>query len=215
MSVVEPLVGVLDKTDEAKGGKMSDRMSVVSRDGAGEHIPYHRYIVFSCMILAVQVTVLLLLDRQWFCACGSVRFWQGTLDPAQNSQQLTDAYSFLHLAFGCGLFLWLKAIRPHWHLARRATYAFASSALWEIFENLPFIIQMFGTEGSGLRYSGDSIANSLADTFIAILGFAAASRLPTAWTVSAMIGLEVATFLLIGDGVVAGMLRIITSAARI
>jgi hypothetical protein len=187
-------------------------MSVVSRAEAGAHSPYGRYIFFSCVILVLQVTVLLLLDRQWVCACGSVRLWQGALDPAQNSQQLTDPYSFLHLAFGCGLFLWLKAIRPHWNLARRATYALASSALWEIFENLPFIIQIFGTEGSGLRYSGDSIANSLGDTVIAILGFAVASRLRAAWTVSAMIGLEVATFLLIGDSVVAGMLRIITSA---
>ncbi|TDK35024.1 DUF2585 family protein [Rhizobium deserti] len=194
---------------------MSDRMSVVSRAEAGAHSPYGRYIFISFVILVLQITVLLLLDRQWFCACGSVRLWQGALDPAQNSQQLTDPYSFLHLAFGCGLFLWLKAIRPQWHLARRATYALASSVLWEIFENLPFIIQIFGTEGSGLRYSGDSIANSFADTVIAILGFLVASRLRTGWTVSAMIGLELATFLLIGDSVVAGMLRIIVSATTI
>ncbi|MBB6181272.1 DUF2585 family protein [Pseudorhizobium flavum] len=172
--------------------------------------PQHsrRYLYLPFLFLAGQVSVLLVLDRDWFCSCGSIRLWQGVLDPHQNSQQLTDHYSLLHLAFGVGLFVWLNAIRPHWSLARLSTYAVASSALWEIFENLPFIIQIFGNDGSSLHYSGDSIVNSLSDTFFVILGFLLAARLPTGLSVATILSLELATYVMIGDGVVAGLLRI-------
>ncbi|CAD7050153.1 hypothetical protein RHAB21_04127 [Pseudorhizobium halotolerans] len=172
--------------------------------------PHHsrRYLYLPFLFLAGQVGVLLVLDRDWFCSCGSIRLWQGVLDPHQNSQQLTDHYSLLHLAFGVGLFVWLSAIRPHWSLARLATYAVASSALWEIFENLPFIIQIFGNDGSSLHYSGDSIVNSLSDTFFVVLGFLLASRLTTGMAVATILSLEMATYVMIGDGVIAGLLRI-------
>lgn len=171
-----------------------------------QHSRRYRYLPF--LFLAGQVGVLLVLDRDWFCSCGSIRLWQGVLDPHQNSQQLTDHYSLLHLAFGVGLFVWLSAIRPHWSLAPLATYAVASSALWEIFENLPFIIQIFGNDGSSLHYSGDSIVNSLSDTFFVVLGFLLASRLTTGMAVATILSLEMATYVMIGDGVVAGLLRI-------
>lgn len=172
--------------------------------------PQHsrRYLYLPFLFLAGQVSILLVLDRDWFCSCGSIRLWQGVLDPHQNSQQLTDHYSLLHLAFGVGLFVWLSAIRPHWSLARLATYAVASSALWEIFENLPFIIQIFGNDGSSLHYSGDSIVNSLSDTIFVVLGFLLASRLTTGMAVATILSLEMATYVMIGDGVVAGLLRI-------
>jgi Protein of unknown function (DUF2585). len=172
--------------------------------------PQHtrRYLYLPFLFLAGQVGVLLVLDRDWFCSCGSIRLWQGVLDPHQNSQQLTDHYSLLHLAFGVGLFVWLSAIRPRWSLAHLATYAVASSALWEIFENLPFIIQIFGNDGSSLHYSGDSIVNSLSDTFFVVLGFLLASRLTTGMAVATILSLEMATYVMIGDGVVAGLLRI-------
>nr|CAD6595606.1 hypothetical protein RKHAN_00089 [Rhizobium sp. Khangiran2] len=171
-----------------------------------QHSRHYLYLPF--LLLAGQVGVLLLLDRDWFCSCGLIRLWQGVLDPHQNSQQLTDHYSLLHLAFGVGLFVWLNAIRPHWSLARLSTYAVASSALWEIFENLPFIIQIFGNDGSSLHYSGDSIVNSLSDTIFVVLGFLLASRLTTGMAVATILSLEMTTYVMIGDGVVAGLLRI-------
>ncbi|MCJ8521730.1 hypothetical protein ABID21_004909 [Pseudorhizobium tarimense] len=178
--------------------------------GYGSQTQRHsdRYLYLPFLIVAGQIVVLLLLGRSWFCTCGFVRLWQGALDPRQNSQQLMDHYSLLHLAFGAGLFVWLNAIRPHWPLVRLATYAIASSALWEIVENLPLVIQLFGNDGSGLHYSGDSIVNSLSDTLFVLLGFLLASRLSTGLAVAAILFLEVATYLMIGDGVVAGILRI-------
>ena len=62
--------------------------------------PGDRYLYLSCLIIVGQVGALLLLDRQWLCTCGSVRLWQGVLDPDQNSQQLTDHYSLLAAKIG-------------------------------------------------------------------------------------------------------------------
>ncbi|MGE7368752.1 DUF2585 family protein [Neorhizobium sp. NPDC001467] len=173
--------------------------------------PVWHYWLLSFFIIAVQIAVLLLLDRTWFCTCGYVTLWQGMPDPAQNSQQPIDPYSFMHVAFGSVLFIWLQAIRPTWPIYRRATYAVASSCIWEIAENLPFVIHLFGAQGSGLDYSGDSIVNSVGDTLAVILGFAVASRLPPIVVVSGIVLIEIATFFMIGDSILAGLLRVTTS----
>ncbi len=170
-----------------------------------------RYVTISLMLICLQIIWLILLERNWFCTCGSIQLWAG-IDPAHNSQQFFDPYSLLHFAFGCGLFLWLTAVRPHFTLARRAAYALMSSVLWEMCENLPLIIAIFDTEGTELAYSGDSIVNSLSDTFSVLTGFTVASRISTPITVSAILALEVLTFSWIGDGVVAGVLRIVSSS---
>lgn len=170
-----------------------------------------RYITISCLLICLQIFWLLSLGRNWFCNCGSIQLWAG-MDPAQNSQQFFDPYSLLHFAYGCALYLWLTAVRPHFTLARRAAYAVMSSVLWEMCENLPVIIGIFGTEGTQLAYSGDSIVNSLSDTFSVLTGFTVASRIATPLTVSAIVGLEVLTFIWIGDSVIAGVLRIVSSS---
>ncbi|RVJ83436.1 DUF2585 family protein [Sinorhizobium medicae] len=177
---------------------MHIRNDVVSRSS--------RYLAISFLVICSQIIWLLSLGRNWFCTCGSLRLWAG-MDPAQNSQQFFDPYSLLHFAFGCGLDLWLTAVRPHFTLARRAAYAVMSSVFWEMCENLPFVIGILGTEGTQLAYSGDSIVNSLSDAFTGLIGFAVASRISTPVTVSAMLALEVPTFTWIGDSVVAGVLR--------
>ncbi|MCO5734757.1 DUF2585 family protein [Rhizobium sp. SSA_523] len=170
------------------------------------------YLLISSAILAAQIGVLLLLGRSWFCSCGEIKLWQAIPDALQNSQQISDPYTFLHIAFGCALFVWLKAIRPHWSLARLTSYAVMSSAIWEICENLPFVIGIFGTEGSGLEYSGDSIMNSIGDTLAVVLGFLLSSKVPTFVAVGAMALLELVTLSLIGDSIIVGSVRILASA---
>jgi hypothetical protein len=174
-----------------------------------------RYLATSCALVSVQILWLVLMGRDWFCRCGFVRLWQGNMDPAENSQQVLDPYSFLHLAFGCGLYVALTAIRPHFSVARRGVYAVMSSVIWEICENVPAVIGIFGTAGSGLAYSGDSIVNSLSDTVAVILGFALASRMPAFMTVSAVLALEILTFIMIGDSLVAGLVRLMTSSMTV
>lgn len=170
-----------------------------------------RHLTISFLLVCSQIIWLLSLGRNWFCTCGTIRLWAG-IDPGQNSQQLFDPYSLLHFAFGCGLYLWLTSVRPQFTLARRAAYAVMSSVLWEMCENLPFVIGIFGTGGTQLAYSGDSIVNSLSDTFSVIIGFTVASRISTPITVAAILALEVLTLTWIGDSVVAGALRIVSAS---
>ena len=46
-----------------------------------------------------------------------------------------------------------------------------SSTVWEMAENLPVTIALFGySAGDPIAYHGDSIVNSMADTLVATLG---------------------------------------------
>jgi|GEM_PF-2329034 len=162
-----------------------------------------RYLAISFLLICSQIIWLLSLGRNWFCTCGSLRLWAG-MDPAQNSQQFFDPYSLLHFAFGCGLDLWLTAVRPHFTLARRAAYE--QRVLGDVREP-PLRDRYFRHRRHSTPYSGDSIVNSLSDAFTVSIGFAVASRISTPVTVSAMLALEVLTFTWIGDSVVAGVLR--------
>lgn len=185
------------------------RVSAFEMGCAGFSSPHQ--IALCGAILAFQIGVLLVLGRPWTCPCGDVLVWQGALDPVHNSQQLADPYTILHIAFGCGLFLWLTTIRPDWPLARRATYAVASSAIWEIVENLPLVIDLFANDGSSLDYRGDSIVNSVSDTLAVSLGFLISSRLPKSLTLALVVALEGITYLLIQDSILAGILRLLAA----
>jgi hypothetical protein len=160
-------------------------------------------------ILLLQLGLLHLVGRPLACPCGSLRLWQGGLDPVQNSQQVADAYSLLHGIFGLALFLWLERIRPHWPLAQRALVAMASSAIWEVMENLPPVVRRFGAEGSDLHYVGDSLINSAGDTLFVLLGFLVAARLPLRATLLLAVLVEAVVYLMIGDGIVVGTFRFI------
>jgi hypothetical protein len=177
-----------------------------------QHKRYLPIILKIAIFLLVQVAILYMLGRDWSCACGTFRLWQGTLDPAQNSQQLSDPYSLLHMIFGFAVFLWLRLIRPLWSLRKRTLIAVICSAIWEIIENLPFMVRQFGAEGSNLHYFGDSIINSIGDTGFVLLGFLLASRLPGAATLGLAVLAEVAVYLLIGDSISVGAYRLVTGS---
>lgn len=151
--------------------------------------------------LIVHIAWLLLMDRSLVCPCGAVTLWQSGDDPAQNSQQVADAYSLLHLVFGMGLFLAFTWVRPRWPVIDRALLALISSTTWELVENTPWVIALLNNAANAAPdYHGDSVLNSLADTGFAMLGFAVAMRLPLRWIGVLAVLLELATTLLINDG---------------
>ncbi|MEN5116332.1 DUF2585 family protein [Luteimonas sp. TWI662] len=151
--------------------------------------------------LALHVLWLALLDRSLVCPCGVVSLWQFSDDPAQNSQQVADAYSLLHVVFGMGLYLVFTWLRPRWPRIDRAMLALISSTAWEIVENTPGVIALLNNATNAAPdYHGDSILNSLADTGFAMLGFAIAARLPLRWILALALALELVVSLRIHDG---------------
>ena len=62
---------------------------------------------------------------------------------------------------------------------------------WEITENTPWLIDQYRQQALAQGYAGDSIINSISDTFAMLCGFLLAWRLPAWATTSIAAFLEV------------------------
>ncbi len=99
--------------------------------------------------MAIAIVIILLgMGRPPICPCGTIRLWQGVVESAENSQQISDWYSFSHVIHGflfCGAayLIWrrwgLTALSPKWALM----LAVLVEGSWEILENSPIIIDRY------------------------------------------------------------------------
>ena len=137
-------------------------------------------------LLLATAAALLALGRSLICPCGTVRLWHGTVQSAENSQQLLDWYSLTHLVHGLLFYLASSILLRRWPVHRRLVAAVSVEAAWEILENSPIIIDRYRAVTMAWGYAGDSILNSLSDIGCMILGFVLAWRLP--WRASLLLG---------------------------
>ena len=115
------------------------------------------------------------------CKCGYVKLWHGVVFSSENSQHLSDWYTFSHVIHGFAFYglLWLVGRAGRWH-ASRARRPLESG--WEILENTDIVINRYREVTISLDYYGDSVINSVSRHPAMIVGFLAASRLPV-WTI--------------------------------
>ncbi len=160
-------------------------------------------------ILGVTAAILLAMGRSAICPCGRIRPWWGVVESNENSQQLTDWYSFSHVIHG---FLFYAAgwlVLRRWPWQARLVIAAMCEAGWEILENSPLIIDRYRAVTMAFGYTGDSVLNSLSDIACMILGFAVARRLPTWTTITLALVFELMTLAVIRDNLTLNILMLI------
>jgi hypothetical protein len=155
--------------------------------------------------------ILLGMGRVPICECGYVKAWHGVVSSSENSQHLSDWYTFSHIIHGFGFYglFWLIGRRFRWPLGLRLVLAIALEASWEILENTPMIINRYRATTIALDYYGDSVLNSLADIGWMTLGFFLASRLPLWLIVVLTIVMEVAVGLWIRDNLALNIIQLV------
>lgn len=171
--------------------------------------PVWVYALAAAGLLGLQAVILHGMGQPLIAASGRILLWVGDPRSAETSQQLADWYSFSHIIHGFILFGLLRLLAPRLPFAARLLIAMCVEIGWEFVENSPSVIRHYRQQALAAGYAGDSVLNSLSDTFMMSSGFFCASRLRPRAVIAIALALEIFTALAIHDNLSLNVLNLL------
>ncbi len=158
-----------------------------------KNLSIQKVVIITIVLLAIHALILHFMGQVWIFKGGYVKVWQGIVSSSENSQHISDWYTFSHLIHGFVFYFILWLLNKKWPIpfAYRLFLAIGIEAAWEIFENTDFIINRYREVTISLDYYGDSIVNSVSDIIAMIVGFIAARKIPVWLSIALIIAMEV------------------------
>lgn len=163
-------------------------------------------VVAGLAIFALQAAILSWMGQPALSPAGGAPVWGVG---GETSRHLLDWYTPSHIVHGFIFYgvLWLFA--PQWTIDQRGLAALAIEAAWEVIENTPWVIDRYRDVTVSRDYVGDTVINSVFDTWAMLVGFWLASRLPVWLTVALAIALEVGALIAVRDNLTLNILMLL------
>lgn len=174
--------------------------------------PSFRICAFISILLpSLTALILLSMGRVLICKCGYVKLWHGVVFSSENSQHLTDWYTFTHILHGFLYYflIWLADRREQVPMRLRFVIAILMACSWEILENSDFIIQRYRAVTISLDYFGDSVINSMSDICACAFGFFVASRSRVWQSVLFVFAIELLLLICIRDNLTINIIQLV------
>src|SRR3989344_9411376 len=98
------------------------------------------YVLIAIALLVGFAATLFFMGQVPICKCGYIKLWHGVTYSSENSQHISDWYTFSHIIHGF-IFYWIfRALGKKfgWALGVSFLLALFTEISWEIFENTDF-----------------------------------------------------------------------------